>query len=140
VKKGVQAVRHLWWWLCREERDVYVDAMLRDADGIAGTGKKQGRVRRGPLHLGRDRLVRELVIILKERHASPTPSASNLKMLRSECRELLEGYGVHEGQRLSIITRAVALATIPSNDEIESERILASSAAAERGYWRSSQF
>jgi len=34
----------------------------------------------------------------------------------------------------------VALATIPSNDEIEAERILASSAAAERGYWRSSQF
>jgi len=111
--------------------------MLREEDGVSGSGKKPGRVRRGPNHLGRDQLVRELVLILKERHGAPSPIASNIKMLRSEVRELLEGRGVHEGQRLAIVTRAVALATIPSDDEIEMQRMLASSSAYERGRWRS---
>lgn len=117
---------------------MYVDTMLRGEDGVAGTGKKPGRVRRGPNFLGRDQFVRELVLILKERHGAPSPTSANLKMLRCEVRELLEGRGVHEGQRLAIVTRAVALATIPSDDEIEMQRILASSSAYERGRWRSS--
>jgi len=82
--------------------------------------------------------VRELVLILKERHGAPSPTSANLKMLRCEVRELLESRGVHEGQRLGIVTRAVALATIPSDDEIEMQRMLTSSSAYERGYWRSS--
>jgi len=123
-------------WAQRVERDVYIDTMLREEDGVAGTGIKPGRSRRGPNHLGRDQLVRELVLILKERHGAPLPTASNIKMLRCEIRELLEGHGVHEGQRLAIVTRVVALATIPSDDEIEMQRMLASSSAYERGRWR----
>lgn len=117
---------------------MYIDSMLREEDGVAGTGTKPSRLRRGPNFLGRDRLVRELVLILKERHGAPQPSLANLKMLRCEVRELLEERGVHEGQRLAIVTRAVALATIPSDDEIEMQRMLASSSAYERGYWRTS--
>lgn len=82
--------------------------------------------------------MRELVLILKERHGDPSPTSATLKMLRCEVRELLEARGVHEGQRLSILTRAVALATIPSDDEIEMQRMLTSSSAYERGLWRSS--
>lgn len=118
---------------------MYVDSMLREEDGISGTGRKPGRRHaRGPLNLSRDHLVREVVLILKERHGAPTPTSANLKMLRCEVRELLEERGVREGQRLAITTRAVALATIPSDDEIEMQRMLTSSSAYERGLWRSS--
>lgn len=116
---------------------MYVDTMLREEDGVSGTGERPSRRRRGPNHLGRDHLVRELVLILKERHGAPQPTGATLKMLRCEVRELLEERGVHEGQRLAIVTRAVALATIPSDDEIEMQRMLSSSAAYERGVWRS---
>lgn len=116
---------------------MYVDTMLRAEDGVCGTGRRPGRPRWGPNNLNRDQLVRELVLILKERHGAPAPTSATLKMLRCEVRELLEGRGVHEGQRLAIVTRAVALATIPSDDEIEQQRLLSSSSAYERGKWRS---
>lgn len=132
----IRSVRAGYYWLRKGERDVYIDTMLREEDGVSGTGKKPRRVRWGPNNLNRDHLVRELILILKERHGSPTPTGANLKMLRSEVRELLEERGVHEGQRLAIVTRAVALATIPSDDEIEMQRQLTSSSAVERGYWR----
>lgn len=115
---------------------MYIDTMLREEDGVSGSGRKPSRARRGPNSLCRDHLVRELVLILKERHGAPVPNSSNLKMLRCEVRELLEERGVHEGQRLAIVTRAVALTTIPSDDEIEMQRMLASSSAYERGRWR----